>query len=120
MYMKKVILLLGAVLVLCSMSKPAAAQFFDPTEIIKDAIMAIDLGVQKLQTETINLQNAQKVVENAMEQLHLNDITTWVQKQKELYSEYYQELWQVKDGFTTYARVKDIIAKQAQIIQEYK
>lgn len=118
--MKKVICFAAVATFISSLPKSASAQFFDPTEIIKDVIMAIDLGVQKLQTETIDLQNAQKAIENEMEQLHLTDITTWVQKQKDLYSEYYQELWKVKDVFTTYERVKDIIEKQAQIIQEYK
>lgn len=118
--MKKLICLAAVAVLAIACPERASAQFFDPTEIIKDVIMAIDLGVQKLQTETINLQNAQKTIENEMEQLHLTDITTWVQKQKDLYSEYYDELWKVKDAFTAYERVKDIIEKQSQIIQEYK
>ncbi len=118
--MKKIVLLAAAAILLSTAPYRASAQFFDPTEIIKEAIMAIDLGVQKLQTQTIYLQNAQKAIENAMLQLHLTDVTTWVQKQKDLYGGYYQELWQVKDVLSTYQRVKDIIDKQAQIIREYK
>jgi uncharacterized protein YhaN len=119
--MKRKIIILAAITSL-SITLPcrASAQFFDPTEILKAIIMAIDLGVQKAQTQTIYLQNAQKAIENAMQQLHLTDITTWVQKQKDLYSGYYQELWQIKDALTSYQKVKDIIDKQAQIIREYK
>lgn len=102
-------------------TKNAGAQIIDMSEeIIKDAIMAVDLGIQKVQTETVVLQDAQKALENSMQSLHLNDITGWVQKQKDLYSEYYQELEQVKSAITTYARVQDIIEKQEKIVQEYK
>lgn len=118
--MKRSIVLFCIGLLIASVPNRASAQFFDPTEIIKDVIEAIDLGVQKVQTQTIYLQNAQKALENVMQQAHLTDITTWVQKQKDLYSEYYQELWQVKEALTTYQRVADIISKQAQIISEYK
>jgi hypothetical protein len=118
--MKQIVVIAAAAVLLSAAPSRASAQFFDATEIIKEAIMAIDLGVQKLQTQTIYLQNAQKAIENAMQQLHLTDITTWVQKQKDLYSGYYQELWQVKNAFSTYQRVKDIIDKQTQIIREYK
>jgi hypothetical protein len=118
--MKKIVVLVMVAVLFSAAPNRASAQFFDPTEIIKEVIMAIDLGVQKAQTQTIYLQNAQKAIENAMQQLHLTDITTWVQKQKDLYGGYYQELWQVKDALTTYQRVKDIIDKQAQIIREYK
>ena len=118
--MKRLICLASTIVLVTAIPQPACAQFFDPTEIIKEAIEAIDLGVQKLQTQTIYLQNAQKAIENAMQQTHLTDITAWVQKQKDLYAGYYQELWTVKDAITTYQRVKDIVEKQAQIIREYK
>jgi hypothetical protein len=88
-------------------------------QIITAVIQAIDVGVQKLQTETIYLQDAQRVVENAMSQLKLNDISSWLQKEKDLYSEYYQELWKVKSYISYYDRVKDIIAKQELILAEY-
>jgi hypothetical protein len=89
-------------------------------DIIKAAIMAVDVGIQKVQTQTIYLQEAQKEVENAMAQLHLTDITNWVQKQKDLYSEYYQELWDIKNAIAEYQRVKDIINKQIALVQNYK
>jgi GTP1/Obg family GTP-binding protein len=99
----------------------ADAQIIDIIEeVIKDAIMAIDLGVQKVQTQTIYLQDAQKVVENAMQQLHLDDITNWVQQQKDLYSEYYQELWQIKNAISAYDKVVSMIDKQAQLVKDYQ
>ena len=44
-------------------------------EGIKKVIVAVDLKIQRLQTKTIWLQNAQKVIENAMSKLKLNQIT---------------------------------------------
>jgi hypothetical protein len=63
---------------------------------ITKVIKAIDLEVQRLQNQTVGLQSAQKVVENTMSELHLNEITGWMQQQKDLYSEYYNELWQTQ------------------------
>ena len=54
-------------------------------EGIKKVIVAVDLKIQRLQTKTIWLQNAQKVVENKMSKLKLKEISDWVQKQKDLY-----------------------------------
>jgi hypothetical protein len=57
----------------------ADAQIIDAIEdAIKAALMAVDLGIQKVQTETVNLQDAQKALENAMQQTQLGDITSWV------------------------------------------
>jgi len=103
---------------------PSDAQILDIISIIKTAvkkvIVAADLEVEKLQTQTIELQNAQKQLENAMQQSELGDITNWVQQQKSLFGEYYQELLLVKNALATYNRVKDMIEKQAQIVSGYK
>jgi len=99
----------------------ANAQIIDAIEdAIKAALMAVDLGIQKVQTETINLQDAQKAVENAMQQTQLGDITNWVQQQKGLFSEYYQELLQVKNALTAYDKVVSMIDKQAQLVKDYQ
>lgn len=90
------------------------------TGLIKRAIKAIDLKIQRMQNKTIALQNAQKAVENAMSQLHLTEITGWVQKQKDLYTAYYNELWQVKTALTTYWKVKDIVRRQMELVDEYE
>lgn len=87
---------------------------------IKKVIVAVDLQIQRIQTKTIWLQNAQKVLENTMSQLKLTDITGWVEKQKELYANYYQELGQVKSAIAYYQRVKEIIAEQVQLVSAYK
>ena len=87
---------------------------------VTKVIKAVDLQVQRLQNKTIWLQNAQKVVENSMSELHLNEITDWVQKQKDLYSDYYKGLTEVKSVIAYYHQVKDISTKEAQIMAAYK
>ena len=91
-------------------------------EIIKAAttkiIKAIDLKVQRLQNETVWLQNAQKVLENAMSKLKLTEIGDWATRQKTLYADYFDELWKIKNAISTYQRVKDIINKQVQLVSE--
>lgn len=93
-------------------------------DIIREAttkvIKALDLQVQRLQTKTIWLQNAQKTMENAMSQLKLNEITDWVQKQEDLYAGYFDELRRVKKFITYYYRVKEIIEKQKLLVSEYQ
>jgi hypothetical protein len=113
-----VTLVCGVLMVLQPGKANAQAEII--TEVIKEAIMAVDLGVQKAQTQTIYLQDAQKALENIMQQLHLTDITNWVQQQKDLYSEYYQELWQIKNAISAYDKVVSMIDKQAQLIKDYQ
>lgn len=83
-------------------------------------IKAIDLKIQRLQNETIWLQNAQKTLENTMSKLKLGEISDWVEKQRKLYDDYFRELWQVKSAISTYHRVKEIIQMQVRIVNEYK
>jgi len=87
---------------------------------VKKVIKAIDLQMQRLQNKTIWLQNAQKTLENKMSQLKLNEIKDWVEKQRKLYDDYFQELWKVKAVLSYYNRVKDIIERQVQMVNEYK
>src|SRR5580698_6477653 len=72
------------------------------TTLAKKILNAIDLEVENLQNQTVWLQDAQKEVENAMAKLQLDGITDWVQKQKNLYAEYYQELSLVKQIISDY------------------
>lgn len=90
------------------------------TGLVKRVIKAIDLEVQRLQNNTIVLQNAQKALENAESELHLNEIAGWVQKQKDLYQNYFNELWEVKTIITDYHRIKEISEKQVALINAYK
>jgi len=85
-------------------------------DALKRVIMAIDLRIQKMQTRTILLQDAQRQLENVMEATHLADITDWVQQQKDLFGEYYQELWQVKEVLQYYSAVKEMIDKEARLV----
>lgn len=89
-------------------------------EGIKKVIKAVDLQVQRLQNKTIWLQNAQKTLENALSKLKLDEIGSWVDRQKELYKGYYEELAKVKTIISYYQRIKDIMQKQVRIVEEYK
>jgi hypothetical protein len=90
------------------------------TEILKAVINAADLVVQQVQNETIVLQNAEKEITNVMSKLQLDDITSWVQKQKDLYQEYYQELAMVKDLISGYDKLKALVQMQSNIVSEYQ
>ena len=87
---------------------------------LKKAIKAIDLAIQQQQNKVIWLQNAQKELENVMSKLKLDEISDWVEKQRTLYKDYFEELQKVKDIITYYDRVKQITATQENIITEYK
>jgi hypothetical protein len=93
-------------------------------EVIKKAvtkvIIALDLKIQRLQNKTIWLQNAQKILENKMSALHLKEIAGWVEKQRKLYEDYFQELWKVKATIALSYRVKDIVEKQLALVNEYR
>lgn len=89
-------------------------------QAVKKVIVAVDLKIQRLQNKTIWLQNAQKTLENQMSKLKLDEIKDWVEKQRKLYDDYFQELWQVKTALTYYQRVKDIIERQVAMVNEYK
>jgi hypothetical protein len=115
-------------IVLCGLFSIAPTQHSsaaDPIlEVIKQAVIkvikAVDLMIQRLQNVTIALQNAQKQLENAMSKLHLKEISDWAQKQRDLYKEYYDELWKVKMAIAYYQRIKQVIEKQGQLVDEYK
>ena len=87
---------------------------------VTKVIVAMDLQVQRLQNQTIWLQNAQKVLENKLSELRLTEIAEWTERQRQLYDDYYQELWKVKAAIGYYQRVRDIIETQAALVAEYK
>jgi hypothetical protein len=90
------------------------------TEILKTVINAADLVIQQVQNETIVLQNAEKEITNVMSKLQLDDITSWVQKQKDLYQEYYNELATVKDLISGYDKLKGLVQMQGRIVSGYQ
>jgi hypothetical protein len=87
---------------------------------VKKVIKAVDLKIQRLQNKTIWLQNAQKTIENKMQALKLFEIKDWVERQRELYADYYEELWKVKSVLTYSYKVKEVINIQLQIVKECK
>src|ERR1700712_3472900 len=87
---------------------------------LKKAIKAIDLAIQQQQNKVIWLQNDQKELENVMSKLKLDEISGWVEKQRTLYKDYFEELQKVKDIIIYYDRVKQITTLQENIIAEYK
>ncbi|SIT95224.1 conjugal transfer protein TraI [Pontibacter indicus] len=109
----------------CSTGALQPLQAQDPiTEVIRaavtKAIVAMDLQVQRLQNETIWLQNAQKVLENKLSELKLAEIAAWSEAQRQLYAGYYEELWQVKTALTHYRRVRDMLERQTALVAEYQ
>lgn len=110
-------------IVLIIPTQKAKAQFVIG-EVIKltvtKVIKAIDLKVQRMQNKTIWLQNAQKVIENQMSKTRLSEISGWTEQQKQLYSNYYTELGNIKATISKYQRIKDITLKQAALVSEYK
>src|SRR5439155_5327742 len=48
------------------------------------------------------------------------EIASWVGKQKDLYGQYFEELWKVKDAVAYYHRIREITQKQIAIVREYK
>lgn len=117
-----VILPLSSATILVSLPKGADAQFVVGSVIsstVGRVIRAIDLEVQRLQNQTIWLQNAQKALENQLSKLKLTEISDWSQKQKDLYSGYYQELETVKSIIAYYGRIKDLTEKQASLLSQY-
>lgn len=123
--MKKymVVLPMSAMTLLVALPSQANAQIAILEVIkagVKKVIKAVDLKVQRLQNETIWLQNAQKVLENQLSKLKLTEIADWTDKQKQLYQKYYDELWQIKSAIAYYKRIKDLTEKQVAIVDEYK
>jgi hypothetical protein len=86
------------------------------TEAVSKVVRAVDLQVQRIQTRTILLQEAQKELENTMSALRLGEIQDWTEQLKDLYANYFQELWQVKDVLSTYHKVARAIQRQEQIL----
>ncbi|RFZ92838.1 conjugal transfer protein TraI [Mucilaginibacter conchicola] len=121
--MKKIIL--SALMYMAIFFRPVNAKAQIPavsafTGLIKKVIVAIDLGVQRLQNKTIALQNAQQQIEKTLHLNSLNDISGWLDKERNLYANYYQELAKVKKLLADYQMVKDVVNRQKQLLAEYR
>ena len=93
-------------------------------DIIKAAVVkvirAVDLKIQRLQNKTVDLQNIQKEIENKLSKLKLDEISEWTRKQKEIYQEYFDELWRVKSAIAYYKRITEILQLQKKLVADYK
>ena len=122
--MKKLLVSVGLMVCCVVLPMQKADAQIPVLEIIKQAvtkvIVAVDLKIQRLQNETIWLQNAQKTLENTMSKVKLDEITDWTERQRVLYADYFEELRKVKTVLAYYQRIKDIIERQVQIVAEYK
>jgi hypothetical protein len=98
----------------------AAAQVEIITTIVSKVVRAADLVVQRLQTETIVLQEAEQELQNLMSQTRLDEIANWVDDQRSLYAEYFQELKEVKDVISGYHKVAEIVQREEQIVAAYQ
>jgi len=122
--MKKLLIVL-ALVGIASIAPTRQAQAQDPITLIikegiKKVIKAVDLQIQRQQNKVVWLQNAQKTLENTMSKVKLDEITDWVDKQKILYKDYYEELQKVKAIISYYKRIKEITEKQVRLVEEYK
>ncbi|WP_316757578.1 conjugal transfer protein TraI [Pedobacter aquatilis] len=118
-----IILPVSAMTLCVSLPKGAQAQLAVLEVIkagVKKVIKAVDLKVQRLQNETIWLQNAQKVLENQLSKLKLTEIAEWTGRQKELYEKYYRELWEVKSAIIYFKRIRELTGKQMRLVDEYQ
>lgn len=119
--MKKIILLLLVLLTSYSHRSQAQIPIAEAVKlVVKKVIRAIDLKVQRMQNQTIWLQNAQKTIENELSRFRLNEISNWSEKQRALYDQYYQELWKVRSTIAYYQRIKDLTLKQVAMVGEYQ
>jgi mannitol-specific phosphotransferase system IIBC component len=117
-----VILPLSAMTIMVAIPKGADAQMIVGSVIsstVGKVIRAIDLEVQRMQNQTIWLQNAQKALENQLSQLKLTEISSWSQKQKDLFSSYYTELWNIKTAIAYYSKISELTQKQVALVNSY-
>lgn len=115
--MKIKILFVAVGLLGCSL---LSAQSIDPVSlVIAKAIKAIDLKVQKLQNETIWLQQAQGLAEQELSKIKLSEITGWQQQLSDLYAGYFSELKQVKSSILGMNQIKRVMDMQRQVVLAY-
>src|ERR1700761_5470492 len=101
----------------------ASAQFVVSAvlnETVGKVIRAIDLEVQKAQNQTIWLQNAQKTIENQLNQMKLSQIAGVNQQQATLFQNYYNELYKVKEVISDYEQVRHITLEQEALVRGYE
>jgi hypothetical protein len=55
-----------------------------------------------------------------LSKLKLKEIAEWTDKQRKLYKQYYDELWKVRNTIALYERIRQILNRQVQLVDEYK
>lgn len=120
--MKKIwiVLVLCMSLTIMPTQKSHAVVWVVVKAVLVKVIKAMDLAVQRLQNKTIWLQNAQKTLENTLSKLKLDEISDWVEKNKEQYAKYFDELSKIKAAISGYKKVKEIMENQVRVVEEYK
>lgn len=104
------------VLVLLCIS--VSAQSIDPVSlIIAKVIKALDLKIQKLQNETIWLQQAQQVAETELSKLKLKEIADWQARQQQLYADYFKELQEARTEVKKLPQVRQVMSMQADVLR---
>lgn len=120
----RILFALGLAVILVGQPRAEVNAVIPIAAIIKEAVQkvikAVDLMIQRLQNKTIWLQNAQKVLENKLNELKLTEIAEWTEKHRKLYEDYYEELWKVKNTIAMYKRVRQLTDKQVRIVDEYR
>lgn len=101
-------------------AQPANAQVLDIIKIVTERVIkAMDLKVQRMQTEVMNLQIAQKQAENRLSKSSLEEIGSISQQQRDLYKNYYASLVQVKQTVSQSALVIKILQQQKALVVLY-
>lgn len=120
---KSILLTILTGFLLTGAPKPEAKGAILIAEIIRQGIIwvikAVNLMVQRLQNETLWLQNAAKVIENKLSQFKLTEIAEWTDRQKKLYEKYYDELWKIRATLAAYHRIATVIERQRQLLSLY-
>ncbi|MFX1705740.1 conjugal transfer protein TraI [Chitinophaga sp. CC14] len=119
-YRISICLVLSFCLVILPTQKSQAIVWVVVKAALKKVIRAMDLQVQRIQNNTIVLQNVQKTLENTLSKLKLEEIGSWTEKQRQLYSGYFDELWKVKNAIATYKKIKDVVQLQVTLVNEYQ
>ncbi|MBI2282838.1 MAG: hypothetical protein HYU71_03920 [Bacteroidetes bacterium] len=96
------------------------AQTLDPVSLIlSKAIKAIDLKVQRLQNQTLVLQQTQQAAEQRLSRMKLEEIRSWHQQLSGLYAGYFSELKQVKPLISGGNTIRKILLLHEQISVAY-
>ena len=57
---------------------------------------------------------------NTLSKLKLDEISGWVEKQRDLFKDYYDELMRVKSAISYYQRIREVTEKQVRLVEEYQ